>query len=444
MDPSEPFSFFLYSFSGFGVEEAIFSVVILLLLVCSALISGSEIAFFSLEKKEIDELKKESKNQSKVAQLLESYKGPEKLLATILIANNFVNVAIIILSDQLVSKLFSFGSDETLSQMLITVVGVTFFLLLFGEVLPKVYATYNARTLSKFMARPIGFLKLLFRPLSMLLLKFTPIIDKNIRKKNTDISVEDLEKALELTKDGDSDDDEHKMLKGIVRFGNTDVKQIMTPRTDIVAFEMDTQFEELINGVVNSGYSRIPIYEESTDGIKGIFYLKDMLPYLDKEHFKWQEKLRKPFFVPENKKLDVLLREFQERKMHLAVVVDEYGGTSGIVTLEDILEEIVGEITDEFDDEDVSYTKLDELNFVFEGKTPLIDVYRIMEIDGSELEEAKGESDTLAGFIIEQAGKLLQKNEKVKFNEYTFTVEAADRRKVKQVKVSKNAEEIEE
>ncbi len=440
MDLSEPPSLFLLSYNGFGLNEILFVLLILALLFCSALISGSEIAFFSLNKKNIDELRKDSKGESKVVQLLEAYKGPEKLLATILIANNFVNVAIIILSDQLVSNLFSFGPTETLAQMLITVVGVTFFLLLFGEVLPKVYATYNSVRLSKLMARPIGILKILFKPLSSLLLKFTPIIDKSIRKKNTEISVEDLEKALELTKDANGDEEEHKMLKGIVRFGNTDVKQIMTPRTDITAYDMDTPFEELIEGVVESGYSRIPIYTESTDTINGIFYLKDMLPYLDKEEFKWQEKLRKPFFVPENKKLDVLLREFQERKMHMAVVVDEYGGTSGIVTLEDILEEIVGEITDEFDDEDVVFTKLDSENYVFEGKTPLIDVYRIMEIDGSDLEEAKGESDTLAGFIIEQAGKLLQKNEKVKFNEYTFTVEAADRRKVKQVKISKNIE----
>ena len=440
MELSDPPGIFFFIFNGFGISEVVFLLLIIVLLVCSALISGSEIAFFSLERKVLDQIKKESKGKSRVVNLLETYKGPEKLLATILIANNFVNVAIIILSDQLISNLFTFGQDEYLLQMLVTVVAVTFFLLLFGEVLPKVYATYNARSLSVLMARPIQILKWFFKPLSDLLLKFTPIIDKNIRKKNTELSVEDLEKALELTKDANGDEEEHKMLKGIVRFGNTDVKQIMTPRTDITAFDIDTEFEELIDGVVESGYSRIPIFTESTDTINGVFYLKDMLPFLDKDNFKWQDKLRKPFFVPENKKLDVLLREFQERKMHLAVVVDEYGGTSGIVTLEDILEEIVGEITDEFDDEDVVYTKLDEFNYVFEGKTPLIDVYRIMEIDGSELEDAKGESDTLAGFIIEQAGKLLQKNEKVKFNEYTFTVEAADRRKVKQVKISKSIE----
>ncbi|NND77395.1 MAG: gliding motility-associated protein GldE [Flavobacteriales bacterium] len=443
MDSSDPLGILLITFNGIGGTEILFFVLILFLLICSALISGSEIAFFSLKRKQLDEIDKETKGSSRVLQLLRSHKGPEKLLATILIANNFVNVAIIILSDQLVRKLFAFRSDESLEQVLITVVGVTFFLLLFGEVLPKVYATYNAIKLSSLMAFPIQIMKKIFSPLSNLLLKFTPIIDKNIRKKNAEISVEDLEKALELTKDGDKDDEEHKMLKGIVRFGNTDVKQIMTPRTDITAFGIDTKFEDLIDGVIESGYSRIPVFEESTDQISGVFYLKDMLPHIDKPNFKWQDRLRNPFFVPENKKLDVLLREFQERKMHLAVVVDEYGGTSGIVTLEDILEEIVGEITDEFDDEDVVYTKLDEENYVFEGKTPLIDVYRIMEIDGEELEEAKGEADTLAGFIIEQAGKILQKNEKVKFNQFTFTVEAADKRKVKQVKISlgQNGEE---
>ena len=443
MDSSDPLGILLITFNGIGGTEVLFFVAILFLLGCSALISGSEIAFFSLKRQQLDEMEKDSKGISKVVHLLRSHKGPEKLLATILIANNFVNVAIIILSDQLIRKLFAFRSDEQFEQILITVVAVTFFLLLFGEVLPKVYATYNAKKLSNLMAFPIQVLKKIFSPLSNLLLKFTPIIDKNIRKKNAEISVEDLEKALALTKDGDKDDEEHKMLKGIVRFGNTDVKQIMTPRTDITAFRINTSFEDLIEGVIDSGYSRIPVYEESTDEISGMFYLKDMLPHIDKPNFKWQSKLRDPFFVPENKKLDVLLREFQERKMHLAVVVDEYGGTSGIVTLEDILEEIVGEITDEFDDEDVVYTKLDEDNYVFEGKTPLIDVYRIMEIDGDELEDAKGESDTLAGFIIEQAGKLLQKNEIVKFNEFTFTVEAADKRKVKQVKISvgQNGEE---
>lgn len=439
MESSDPLPYLIYllEFIAPGFAEYIILAIVLILLFCSALISGSEIAFFSLKRKEVDEMRSDDR-YGKVVQLIDAYKGPEKLLATILIANNFVNVGIIILSTRLLDGLFKYDTGDEVLSVLVNVVVVTFILLLFGEVLPKVYATYHNRQLARFMSFPLQILKKIFAPLSALLLKFTPIIDKNIRKKNTDISVEDLEKALQLTHDGEEDDEEAKMLKGIVRFGNTDVKQIMTPRTDITAYTVDTNFEELLEGVVGSGYSRIPIYEESPDEVLGIFYLKDMLPYLDKSNFKWQEKLRKPFFVPENKKLDVLLREFQERKNHLAIVVDEYGGTSGLVTLEDIIEEIVGEITDEFDDEDILYSKLDDDTFVFEGKTPLIDVYRIMEIDGDDFEKEKGEADTLAGFIIEQSGKILQKNEKVKFREFTFTVEAADKRKVKQVKIHKN------
>ena len=439
MESSDPLPYltYLFEFLAPGLAEYVIIAILLILLFCSALISGSEIAFFSLKRKEVDEMRNDVR-YGKVVQLIDAYKGPEKLLATILIANNFVNVGIIILSTRFLDAVFQYEAGDEVLSVIVNVVVVTFFLLLFGEVLPKVYATYHNRQLAKFMALPLQILKRIFSPLSALLLKFTPIIDKNIRKKNTDISVEDLEKALQLTHDGEDDDDEAKMLKGIVRFGNTDVKQIMTPRTDIKAYTVETGFEELIEGVVASGYSRIPIYEESPDEIYGIFYLKDMLPHIDKPNFKWQEKLRSPIFVPENKKLDVLLREFQERKNHMAIVVDEYGGTSGLVTLEDIIEEIVGEITDEFDDEDIIYSKLDEDTYVFEGKTPLIDVYRIMEIEGDEFEKVKGESDTLAGFIIEQSGKILQKNEKVKFGEYTFTVEAADKRKVKQVKIHKN------
>lgn len=361
---------------------------------------------------------------------------PHRLLATILIANNFVNIAIVILSSFILIGGFNFEGYAPWVAVVIQVGVVTFLLLLLGEVIPKVYATSNAMKLITLMALPLTVLLKVFYPVSSVLISSTNLINKRIKKRQNDYSVDELEHALELTKDEQTTPDEEKILKGIVRFGNTDVKQIMKPRTEVAAFDFTTSYAELMEELLDEGFSRVPVYKESLDQVVGILYLKDLLPYSESTDLDWQTLVRAPYFVPENKKLDDLLKEFQSRKVHMAVVVDEYGGTSGIVTLEDIIEEIVGDITDEFDDEDIFYSKLDEQNYIFEGKTPLVDLYKILEIDGENFEEAKGESDTLAGFMLELSGRLLVKNEKVNFENYILTVEAADKRRIKRVKLT--------
>jgi len=445
-DPDEPLQQLFLDIlqpASFGIIAALGAMV--LLLASSALISGSEVAFFSLGPKERKDLESSKSRASNV--ILRLLEKPKRLLAAILIGNNFVNVAIIILSTYVTAALFNFGNYPFLG-FIIQVVMITFLILLIGEVVPKVYATKYALNLALFMAFPILFLRNIFNPLSSLLINSTSFIDKRIRKISADISAEDLSHAIELTKDEEASEEEHKILKGIAKFGSTDVKQIMKSRVDVVAFEIETKFDVLLSGILKSGFSRIPIFKESFDKVEGILYIKDLLPHFEKgDNFNWKELIRPPFFVPENKKIDDLLKEFQEKKIHLAIVVDEYGGTSGIVTLEDIIEEIVGDITDEFDEENLVYSKLDENNYVFDGKTPLNDLYRILDIDGNVFEETKGESDTIAGFILELAGKIPLKNEKVNFENFTFTVEAADKRRVKRVKVTileKQEKEIEE
>lgn len=406
----------------------------LLLLVSSALVSGSEVAFFSLSPSDKEDLLKgKSKTETRVVELLSE---PKKLLANILIANNFINIAIVVISTYIVGNLFVFSAEEKLWEILITVVGVTFLILLVGEVIPKVYAANNSLFLAKFMSGPLLIIGRIVFPLSAILVKSTSFIDKRIKKKGTDISVNDLENALEITEIEDVTEDDKKILEGIVKFGNTDVKQIMKSRVDVVAFDRAEPFDSLINHILESGYSRIPIYEDSFDNVVGILYVKDLLPYLMEKDFEWTSLLRDPLFVPEMKKIDDLLKQFQEQKVHMAIVVDEYGGTSGIVTLEDIIEEIIGDITDEFDDDDITYTKIDDKNYVFEGKISLVDLYKVLDIEGSIFEENKGESDTLAGFLIELSGKILRKNEKINFDNYTFIVEAADKRRIKQIKVT--------
>lgn len=397
-------------------------------------------AFFSLNPGEKETLKNSKAGSHKT--ILELLQEPNRLLATILIANNLVNVAIIILSTVLVdSVLVGLGVIDETWKFVIQVVVVTFVLLLLGEVAPKSYATKYALTLATFMSRPLLILGKLFWPLSKPLLSTTRFIDRSVKKKADTVSVDHLSHALDITEDESTTDEEKKILEGIVKFGSTDVKQIMKPRTDVVSYSEETPYDELMDGIRDANFSRIPIFRGSFDEVVGVLYLKDLLSHLDASPtFKWQKLIRAPFFVPENKKIDDLLKEFQEKKIHLAIVVDEYGGTSGIVTLEDIIEEIVGDITDEFDDDDLVYSKLDDNTFVFEGKTPLIDVYRVLDIDGEEFEEAKGESDTLAGFIIEQSGKILRKNEKQKFGNIDFVIEAADKRRIKRIKVTVNPE----
>lgn len=436
MDP-EPLFNLLVLINPFTFSLGIAIVVIALLLISSALISGSEVAFFSISAKEKEVLVNEKNPTSdKVLSLL---KKPKKLLANILIANNFINIAIVVISTYIVDNLIDFEGN-TVVQFVVTVVSITFLILLVGEVIPKVYATKNSVFMAKFMATPIIGIQKIFSPLSYLLIKSTSFIDKRIKNKGTDISVNDLENALEITDIEGVTEEDKKILEGIVTFGNTDVKQIMKSRVDIIGFDKSDKFSELIPEIIESGYSRLPIFDETLDKVEGILYVKDLLPHIGKKEFNWNKILREPIFVPENKKIDDLLKQFQEGKVHIAVVVDEYGGTSGIVTLEDIIEEIIGEITDEFDSDDVTYSKLDENNYVFEGKIALIDLYKILEIDGENIENEKGESDTLAGFMIEKSGKILKKNERIVFGNYTFIVEAADKRRIKQVKLIINKE----
>ena len=322
-------------------------------------------------------------------------------------------------------------------QFLIQIVIITFVLLLFGEVLPKVYANNKAVSFAKLMSLPLSFLEKIFKPISAILISSTRIIDRKIKKNKHNLSVDDLSNALELTSDENENKDEKKILEEIVKFGNTDVKQIMRSRIDITALDYKSTYTDVLKTIEKTGFSRIPIYQDSFDLIKGILYIKDLLPYLNKgENFKWNKLIREVFFVPENKKIDDLLKEFQEKKIHLAVVVDEYGGTSGIVTLEDIIEEIVGDINDEFDDDDIIYSKLDNKNYVFEGKTTLKDFYRIINISGENFEERKGEADSIAGFIIENTGSFPEKGQKINFENYTFSIESVNNRRINRIKVT--------
>ena len=423
-------------------------VFFVVLLFCSALISGTEVAFFSLSKTEIIKISEESKEQNPVVLLLQK---PSKLLATILITNNFINILIVLIfaslgevffKDQNLSlTLIGFTLPSNLIKFLIEVVLVTFLILLFGEVLPKVYASRRALKFCNFMCRPLQFLTFFLTPLSSPLINLTNVIEKKLGSKNSNFSVEILSKALELTSEGSTTKEEQKILEGIVSFGNTETVQIMKPRIDIFALSHDEPYSEVLTKILHHGYSRNPVYKDSIDNIVGVLYSKDLLGFLDKKEFQWQELLREPFFVPENKKLDDLLVDFRERKNHLAVVVDEYGGTSGIVTLEDVIEEIVGEINDEFDTDDLSYSKIDVNNYIFDGKITIKDFCKVLEDTNEEkFEEYKGESETIAGFILEISGKFPKIGEKINFDIYTFTIEALDRKRIKQLKVTRNHE----
>ena len=434
MDP-EPVSLFIH-FLAFSWPQTINGVAIIFLLICSGLISGTEIAFFSLSQTDLDELSSESKEENLVVKLLEK---PKKLLGTILITNNFINILIVLLFANLGESLFDNITNYYL-KFAIEVVLVTFLILLFGEVLPKIYANRKSIQFSSFMAKPIHFLNTIFTPLSVPLTSLTNVIENRLGNKNNNLSVEKLSQALELTSEDATTKDEQKILEGIVNFGNTETVQIMKPRTDVFALSDDESYENVLKKILKNGYSRNPVFNENIDNITGVLYSKDLLAHLSKKTFKWQKLIREPFFVPENKKLDDLLSEFQEKKNHLAIVVDEYGGTSGIVTLEDVIEEIVGDINDEFDDDDLSYSKLDENNYIFDGKITIKDFCRVLDDEDEDLfEEEKGESETLAGFILEVSGKFPKKGEKINFKNYTFTIEALDRKRIKQVKATRNA-----
>ncbi|MUP42380.1 gliding motility-associated protein GldE [Christiangramia aestuarii] len=434
---SEPPSLLLF-LATMGISQIISLIFLFVLLLCSALISGAEVAFFSLTPANfITEDGKRSKTQNIVINLLEK---PKKLLATILVANNFINIAIVLLFDNLADDLFAGINTEFYGidlRFLFEVGLVTFLILLFGEILPKVYASRNKVQFSNFMAYPINVLDSLFSPLSTPMRAVTLYFHEKLGKQKSFISIDHLSQALELTSEEDTTREEQKILQGIVSFGNTDTKQVMRPRMDIFALNEESSYQDIIPEIIENGYSRIPVYRENVDNVIGILYIKDLLPYLNQKNFEWTSLLREPYFVPENKKLDDLLNEFKDKKNHLAIVVDEYGGTSGLISLEDIIEEIVGDISDEFDDEDLIYSKLDENNFVFEGKTPLKDFYKIAKIeDPSVFEDQKGEADTMAGFLLEISGGFPKKNDVITFLNYSFKIEVIDDKRIKQIKLS--------
>lgn len=411
------------------------AVLAALLLVASAFASGSEIAFFSLSPTDLNDLHPE--HSGKDNSIVKLREDSERTLATILITNNFVNVMIIMVCNYVFGSLIDFGNAVVLQFLCITVL-LTFLLLLFGEIMPKVYSRQNPLKFCRTVVSGILFCRKLFWPIETILIKSGVMAEKFIKKENHVLSVDDLEQALELT-DKDDIKDEQTMLKGIIRFGDETAKEVMTSRQDIVDVDIRSSFSEVIKSIVENNYSRIPVYQDNTDNIRGVLYIKDLLPHLGKsDSFRWQSLIRPPYFVPETKKIDDLLRDFQENKVHIAIVVDEFGGTSGLVTLEDILEEIVGEINDEYDDDEVTYTKLSYNTFVFEGKTLLSDFCRILNIDDDTFDEVEGDADTLAGLLLEIKGEFPSKQERIVFKNFVFEIIAIDERRISKVKVIVN------
>jgi putative hemolysin len=406
-------------------------IIFILLLAGSAFMSGSEVAYFSLRPEDIEKLRASKSKKAMIA--LRLYSNPEKLLSTVLVANNTINIAIVLLAAFLSARLFDF-SDEPLTGFIINIIVITFILLFFGEVMPKVYSRRVHMKIVLLMAVPLSVIEKIFKPVTSLLILTTYFVRKRTGTQRTNISMDDISDALELASD-DMEEDE-KLLKGIVNFGNINVSAIMCPRIDVTALDIKSGFDTVVPVIVESGFSRIPVYLGSFDSVKGILYAKDVLPYAgNPPNFKWQSLLRPPYFVPETKKINDLLKEFQTKKIHLAIVIDEYGGTSGIVTLEDILEEIVGEITDESDEEDVLFRKLDDKVYIFEGKIMLNDFCKILDIDENFFENVRGESETLAGLILELTGEIPQKGKSVDFMHFNFSIESADRRRIKEIRV---------
>lgn len=407
----------------------------LFVLIClSALISGSEVAFFSLSVKDIAQCKERGTPADE--NVLSLIQRPKLLLATILIMNNFVNVAFVTLSTFMMWEYTGSKSTEGTLVAFLTFI-ITLIIVFFGEVLPKVYATANNTKLARFTSPLLKSAETLVKPVSFLLMSFSNIIESRFQKKGYDISVEELHHALEITtKNEDTTAEEKDILRGIVNFGTLTVKQVMRSRMDITAFDEELDFHELMDRINKSGFSRIPVYSETIDNIEGVLYIKDLLPYVDQdEHFEWQQFLRQGFFVPETKKIDSLLKDFQERRVHIAIVVDEYGGTSGLITLEDIIEEIVGEINDEFDDEDIIYSQIDDHTYLFEGKTTLNDFCKVVDENPAVFEKIKGESESLGGLLLEINGKLPSAGERLYYDKYFFTVVAVDQRRIKKIRV---------
>ncbi len=412
---------------------AIFAIILAaVLLLFSGFASGSEIAFFSLTPNDINEL--EESNSEKDQRILELREDSERTLATILITNNVINVTIIMLCNYFFMHVVDFGSAVWLQFVVITVL-LTFLLLLFGEIMPKVYCGQHALKMCRLFCDSIFFLRKLFRPLANILLRSGALAGKVVQTENHVLSVDDLEQALELTDEEDLKE-EKNMLEGIVRFGDETAKEVMTSRQDIVDLDFKSKFHEVIKCVVDNNYSRIPVYQDSIDNIRGILYIKDLLPHLSKpDTFRWQSLIRPPYFVPETKKIDDLLREFQENKVHIAIVVDEFGGTSGLITMEDILEEIVGEINDEYDEEEKPYVRINANTYVFEGKTLLSDFFKILDLDDETFEEVEGDADSLAGLLLEIKGDFPELHERIDFQNYTFEVTELDEHRISKIKV---------
>ena len=418
------------------------AVLAALLLIVSGLASGSEIAIFSLSPTDVSELDPEKRTADEMIQCLR--KDSERTLATILIANNFVNVTIIMLFNYVFSHLVVF--KQTWVEFLCITVLLTFILLLFGEIIPKVFARQNSLSFCRRVANSIMFFRKLFWPLENVLLRSGFLAEKVLQPDSHVLSVDDLEQALELT-DKEEIKDDQRMLQGIIRFSDETVKEVMTSRQDVVDLNIKSSFRDVLQCVVENNYSRIPVYQNNSDNIRGVLYIKDLLPHLGKPAtFRWQSLIRSPYFVPETKKIDDLLREFQENKVHIAIVVDEFGGTSGIVTLEDILEEIVGEINDEYDDEEKTYTRLNKNTYIFEGKTLLSDFCRILEVSDEEFAEVEGDADTLAGLLLEIKGDFPVIHEKLEYQNYLFEIMELEERRISRVKVvirEKNDEQSE-
>ena len=408
-------------------------VLACILLLLSAFASGAEIAFFSLSPTDLNELDGEkSEEDAKISMLRDD---SERTLATILITNNLVNVTIIMLLNYFFAHVVDFGDAYWLHFLCITIL-LTFLLLLFGEIMPKVYARQHPLSFCRRIINGILFCRTLFHPLSTVLMKSGLLADKVVKRENRVLSVDDLEQALELT-DKEDIKDEQRMLEGIVRFGDETAKEIMTSRQDVVALDFNASFAEVLRCIVANNYSRIPVYQDNSDNVRGILYIKDLLPHLTKgSNFRWQSLIRPPYFVPETKKIDDLLREFQENKVHIAIVVDEFGGTSGIVTLEDILEEIVGEINDEHDEDVKNYVRINSNTFVFEGKTLLSDFYRIVKVSDDVFEDVEGDADTIAGLLLEIKGDFPKQHEKIDYQNFTFEILDMEERRISKVKVT--------
>ena len=437
MDPDSYLCRLAELFDGVTVHSPSLGAIIaislaVLLLFASGFVSASEIAFFSLSPTDLSEIEEEEHTSDR--RIMDLLQDSERLLATILISNNFVNVTIIMLCNFFFAEVVDFGDSVIVEFLVITVI-LTFLLLLFGEIMPKIYSAQHTLRFCRFAAPIITMLKKVFSPLSSLLVRSTVIVNKCVAKRNYNISVDDLSQALELT-DKTEISEESNILEGIIRFGGETAKEVMTPRLDMVDLDINSTFKEVLDCVVENGYSRVPVYEDSRDNIKGVLYIKDLLPHLKKgADFKWQNLIRSAYFVPETKMIDDLLRDFQANKIHIAIVVDEFGGTSGIVTMEDIIEEIVGEINDEYDEEERSYVKINDHTYVFEAKTLLSDFYKILKIDADVFEDIEGDADTLAGLLLEIKGEFPKLHEKLKYEHYQFEVLEMDARRILKVKV---------